>query len=434
MAERYVLLGLALPRTRWFREVAQWAQSAAVPAEFHKCVSAGELEAQLDAGRPHSAAILDGSLPTVDRDLVATIRDAGVAPFVVDDEPGETDWAGAGAAAVLPSTFDRELLVDVLGEHAVMVRDPEAVASSDGDQLHPGGPGGTCVAVLGPGGTGASTLAMATAQGLAADREGRWPQVVLADLCRHAQLGMLLDARDVFPGLEELAEAHRGRQPTCEAVHGHTFYSSEHGYHLLLGLRKATHWPAVRRNAFELTMRSLQDCWHAAVLDCDPDLEGEADIGSPDVGDRHLMSRLAVSSATVVVVVGIPGMKGLHSLVWLIAELAGLGVPVPRLVPVVNHAPRSPKARARITSALGALARTVMPTEELASPAFVPHKRVEDALRDGVALPSGLADLMRGVVVAAQTRAPARAEPPTGAASLEPSEPDQRDQEEVVTW
>ena len=49
-AERYVVLGLAHARAPWFGEVARWATSAALPVEFVKCVSLEELRARLALG------------------------------------------------------------------------------------------------------------------------------------------------------------------------------------------------------------------------------------------------------------------------------------------------------------------------------------------------------------------------------------------------
>lgn len=417
MAERYVLLGLALPRARWFRDVAHWATSAAIPAEFHKCVSAGELRGQLDSGRAFSAVLLDGGMPALDRDLIANVRDAGTAPIVVDDGRDDADWATAGAVAVLPTGFGREQLLDVLADHAVLVRGPEAAAAPrQADDDGAVRARGVSAAVLGPGGTGVSTMAMALAQGLAGDPSQRWPRVLLADLRRRAEQGMLHDARDVFPGLEELVELHRGRPPGAVRVREHTFFVEQRGYDLLLGLRRPTNWPAVRAHAFELALGSMLDCWHASVLDCDPEVEGEVETGSPDIAERHQLTRTAVINASAVVVVGVPGMKGLASLVHLLADLARVGVGVMRMVPVINHAPRSPKARAQIASALGALAHTALPGAELANPVFVPHKRVEDALRDGVSLPATLADTLRGALAAAWARAPALPPPPEAGA------------------
>ena len=67
---RYVVLGLAHVRSPWSTEVARWATAGSVPVEFVKCVSVEELRARLLSGRPHSAALLDGRLAGVDRDLL----------------------------------------------------------------------------------------------------------------------------------------------------------------------------------------------------------------------------------------------------------------------------------------------------------------------------------------------------------------------------
>src|SRR5690606_6970796 len=53
-ADRYVLLGLAGVRARWFGEVARWATTAVVPVDFVKVVSAEEARTQLRSGRPFS--------------------------------------------------------------------------------------------------------------------------------------------------------------------------------------------------------------------------------------------------------------------------------------------------------------------------------------------------------------------------------------------
>ncbi|MDP8970810.1 MAG: hypothetical protein M3N52_10035, partial [Actinomycetota bacterium] len=116
--ERFVLLGLARARSLWFREVARWATSAAIPAEFVKCVSAEELRSHLVSDRAFSAAILDGGLPAVDRDLIQAARDAGCPVVVIDDRRQARDWRSLGAAAVLPAELDRAQLLDALATHA----------------------------------------------------------------------------------------------------------------------------------------------------------------------------------------------------------------------------------------------------------------------------------------------------------------------------
>lgn len=100
-SSRYVVLGLALARSPWFRSVAQWANSASIPVEFVKCMSPTELRAHLSSGRPFSALLVDGGVPALDRDLIDEARQAGCAVVVVDDLRITRDWRSLGASAVI---------------------------------------------------------------------------------------------------------------------------------------------------------------------------------------------------------------------------------------------------------------------------------------------------------------------------------------------
>ncbi len=406
--ERFVLLGVARARAEWFRRIGQWSTSAVIPAEFVRCISLAEVRARLDGGRRFSAVLLDGALPGVDRDLLAAARDAGVPVIVVDDGSGRA-WVDLGASAVLADPFDRESLLEALAAHAEMVGvaavDHDAGRRADTDPRH-----GDLVAVTGPGGTGASTAAIALAQGLAAGDHGT---VLLADLARNADQAMLHDSRAVVPGVQELVEAHRAGIPSAAAIHDQTFAVDGRGYRLLLGLRRPRHWVTIRAQALDATLDALQRSFDVVVADIDPDVEGEADTGSLDVEDRHLLSRATAIRASAVVVVGAPGMKGLHSLVRVLLDLVALGVPAERLLPVVMGAPRSPRARADITTSLGALARASLSTaaDRLAAPIFLPTRRVDRALRDGVPLPAPLPGLLAAAVAAVRSRAGLRALP-----------------------
>ncbi len=249
--------------------------------------------------------------------------------------------------------------------------------------------------VCGPGGTGASTAAIALAQGLAGDpRHGA--SVVLADLALDAEQAMLHDARDVVPGVQELVEAHRSGQPTAQDVRGLTYKVEERGYHLLLGLRQARAWSTLRPRAFAAAFDSLRGAYRITVCDSDADLEGEGDGGSIDVEERHVMARTAAAQADVVFVVGVPGMKGLHSLVRVLNHVREFGVPAGRTVPVVNRAPKGPRARAELNAALAALAGPALGGESLPSAVFLPERRVDDALRDGTRLADALAEPLAG--------------------------------------
>ncbi|MDQ1375241.1 MAG: hypothetical protein QOJ09_2579, partial [Actinomycetota bacterium] len=66
-AERYVVLGLGLPRSPWFSAVAHWATAGSIPIEFVKCVSVEDLGARLRSGRRFSALLVDAGMPGLDR-------------------------------------------------------------------------------------------------------------------------------------------------------------------------------------------------------------------------------------------------------------------------------------------------------------------------------------------------------------------------------
>ena len=418
---RYVVLGLAPARSAWFDAVSQWSNSAALAAEFVKCVSAEEVRARLASGRAHSALLIDAGVPALDRDLVHAATSAGTPVIVVRGPRQPRDQAsGMGAATELPPDFGRDQLLDALSAHCKPV--------SSGDRLPPSladAPSplwlSDMVTVCGPGGTGASTLAIALAQGMSADaRYGK--RVVLADLARRADQAMLHDATDLGPGFQELVEAHRLSAPEASEIRAMTFEVHARGYQLMLGLRRAEAWSTLRPRAVDAALQGLRRSFQLVVADVEGDFEGEADGGSAEVEERNHVARSAALHSTVVLAVGAPGIKGVHSLARLIRSLAAAGVQPERILPVMNRAPRSPRARAEISRALASLTEQTGRTQTLASPLPVPERKIEDALRDGNPLPSALVDPVCRAVTALSERladlpparpAPTRVQPGT---------------------
>jgi len=415
-SERFVVLGLAHARSEWFRALGQWSTSGALPAEFVKCLSAEEVRARLASGRPFSALLADAGLPPVDRDLLATARAANCATLVVDDGRTVRDWVALGASAVLSAGFERDDLLGALTAHARPIARGEARSGAVA------GPGPampatwSCpvAALTGPGGTGVSTAAIALAQALGDDVRNAG-LVCLADFRLHAEQAMLHDARDVLPSVQELVEAHRAGQPSAEVVRGQAFSVEERGYHLLLGLRQARYWPSLRRRAFEATFESLRNAYRMLVCDVDAELEGEAEGGSIDVEERHVMARTTMAGANAVFAVGLPSMKGVHALVRVLVELLGSGVPPDRIVPVVNRAPRSPRSRAGLAAAVSELAGPAVARASeaagfaaLPAPVFLPERKVDEALHDGTRMPAGLGAPLAGAFAAVLERGSAR--------------------------
>jgi hypothetical protein len=405
--ERFVVLGLAHARSGWFRDVARWANSAAIPVEFVQCLSAEELRAHLRSGRAFSAVMVDGGLPGVDRDLLDRARQVGCAVVVVGGTRRDHEWHLLGANAVLAPDFDRVALVDVLESSAARV--------GRGDEINlvpaepPDGWRAPVVGVIATPGAGGSTVAMALAQGLAAGTQHAGP-VLLADLALDAAQAALHDARDVVPGVLELVDAHRGGRPSPDEIRSLTFRVPTRNYHLLLGLRRHRDWTALRPRAFEAALDGLRRSYGIVVADIDRDLEGEAETGSVDIEERNLMARTIVATADAVVAVGEPGVTGLLGLIRLRDDLSGRGVPAGRVVTVLSRAPRGPKARADITRALAELAGRAPGSAALASPVFVPDRRSLDVVvRDVAPLPEPLVAPVAGAVAAVLARSPTEA-------------------------
>jgi hypothetical protein len=384
---RYVVLGLATARSPWFRDVAQWANASSIPVEFVKCMSSEEVRVRLGSGRPFSVLLVDGGLPALDRDLVELAHHRSCAVVVVDDQRASRDWRALGATATLPAGFSRDALLDCLGAHAALIRRSDQVSA----EILPDTPSAglaPLAAVCGPGGTGASTVAIALAQELAGEI-GAARAVVLVDAALRAEQAMLHDARDIVPGVQELVDTFRTRQPTAEEVRALTFTVTERQYALLLGLRRPRAWSTIRPRAYAAALAGLRASFGTVVVDTDADVEGEDEGGSIDIEERHTMARTTIGAADAVFVVGHAGMKGMHSMIQVIAELLAFGVPSQRLIPVINRAPRSTRARAQVVSTFDSL----MPEwggAGMPGPVFLPERRVDEALRDGVHLPDAL--------------------------------------------
>lgn len=368
-----------------------------VAAEFVKCVSAEEVRARLASGRQHSALLIDGRAPAFDRDLVDAAA-ASATPVVVirSSLPEAGSQRELGVSAELAEDFTPDDLLDVLASYCRPV--------STGSELPPGldsppAPAwqAQLFAVCGPGGTGASTIAIALAQGLATDpRLGR--RVLLADLARRADLAMLHDSTRLGPGLQELVEAHRVGRLEPDGVAAMTFEVPRRGYRLLLGLRQPEAWAALRPRAIDAALVSVRRSFQAVVADVTGDVEGEAEGGSVDVEERNHLARAVVRSATVTIAVGAPGMKGVHSLARLLRELARAGAPPERLVAVFNRSPRHPSARAESARALSSLLQSSGLELGLPAPVHVPERKLEEALRDVDPLPGALVEPLTGVV------------------------------------
>ncbi len=384
--ERWVVLGLAHPRVEWFSRLSRWSTAAAVPVDFIKCVSSEEVLARLNGGRHYSALLVGGDVSALDRDLIDSVRIAGAAVIVVGPTV-ERSWVELGVAAVLPEEFERSDLLGVLTDHAPPVAQVSAVAS-DSPIEYESTWRGRLIAVTGPGGAGSSVVAMATAQSFGSESSNS-SMVLLADLALNAEQGMLHDAREVIPGIQEFVDAHRAGKVPVEQMRSLVFEAVGRGYHLLLGLRRHRDWTAIRPRSFESSLDGMLRSYRLVVADIEHDFEGEKDTGSRDVQDRNHMARTVAAAADLVVVVGVATTKGIHSLTRTIRELAAVEVEPERIVAVLNRTTRNPRRQADAADALASLLARDRRVGDIGYPIFVSERAdIEFALRDGVRLPN----------------------------------------------
>ena len=399
--DRYVVLGLARVRAPWFGDVARWATSAALPVDFVKVVSGEEARARLRTGRPFSALLVDAGLAALDRDLVELAWQHGCVVIAVADGRSVRSWRELGVHAVLPANFQREQLLDGLRAVARPLSrgDELALPTMQATAEPPGAWRGWLVAVTGAGGVGRSTLAMALAVGLAADPRDRG-LVVLADLALHGHQALLHDAGDVVPGLSELVEAHRAAALPAPQVRALCFAVPDRGHDLLLGLRRHRDWTALRPRAVDAALHALRGAYRVVVADVDADVEGEEQCGSVEVEDRNVLARHTLRDADLVLVVGLPGIAGVHSQLRVTRDLLELGLAGDRIVPVVNRAPRNPRMRAEASAAYARLLTATNPGVMLASsPLYLPERRgVAELLRDNAGPPAQLVRPLAGAV------------------------------------
>jgi len=347
-------------------------------------MTAEELRA-LVTSTPVGFAVVEAGLPGVDRSLVADVREAGTALAVVGGPGLAAAVERLEADVVLPNDFAADDLAAALRAHARSEERRTATPSEAPDLV----PRAEVIAVTGPPGAGASTLAQALATALA----GRGP-TLLADLALDADQHLRHGVPPGTDGVFELAEALRHAPPDEVTP---TVAPQGPGYDLVCGLRRRQEWVVLGAAVAEQVVDVLRRAHRHLVADVSPELEGRAETGSLDVEDRNALARAVVGHASAVVVVGRGTTTGLPRLVRLCAELDHHGIDRRRVRPVLNGAPRRTAATRATADLLDDLVGDGWP------PAVtLPHdRRVERRLREAAPLPRRFVDRATAALVPA---------------------------------
>lgn len=381
-AEQYVLVGVSRAREQWASDLTRWATSGAAPIEFVQCLTVDEALVVLGTGRRVSALLVTARGPGADRELIDAAATHGVPTIVVADPTVHRDWEALGVAAVVDHDGDPRTLIEAL---AATTSPVDRTRRPGRTRLHrsPGARRGRLLAVIGTGGSGSSTIAMAVAQTLAA-AEGS--DVVLADGARRGDVAMYHHVGDVVPGLPELVDAHRRDRIDPAAVRELTHPVASRGYSVLLGCRRASDWVTLRRRSVDAALDALQRSFEHVVLDVDADLDGHRSTGSADVEDRHAVTLAAVERSDLVLISGRADLHGVHCLARLLDDVLDAGVPPERVLPVVVGTSRSSVARARLATDLAELSsRSLDPDARVQPPLLLRRHRDLDGVHDHVA-------------------------------------------------
>ncbi len=375
------------------------ATNGGAPIEYVACLTADEVRAVLMAGRVVSAVLLDASSTHLDRDLVSAIRSSGVSPIGVESNRSPRDWDSLNCDAVLNEEFDRDDLLSAVRRHARPVDDIPSVKRAILDRADRSARG-DLIAVMGTGGSGSTTIAMALAQGLGATDSS----VALLDGVRRADMAMYHHVGEILPGLPELVDAFRTGTCDPDDIRALTFTIEARGYDLMLGLRRPRDWATLRPPSTVAAIEGLTRSYSKLVAEVDPDTDSEQTTGSADINDRHLLTLHLARNADVFFVVTTPTMKGLNDLANLAMELQQMGVDSARVIAVFNRSKRSPVNRSRLNATWARLAAL----ENLAPAPTAMHvpdgRAVESIHRDASPLPDSLcAPLARAAIHVLET-------------------------------
>ncbi len=253
-----------------------------------RCVDQGELVGTALRDRPR-AVLVDASMTWVDRDLVVTLRRAGVEVFAVGNSTRPLAEIGVRCVAAEASAEAVASALHQLEAPALVPESPVAAAHAMT---------GRVVAVWGGAGSpGRTTVAVQ----LAVEAAAAGTNTLLLDADVGAACVAQLLSLDESPSIAQAARAAADgwQSPLAQCLQG-----GPHGVQVLAGLARAELWPEIKEEAWRSVLSAARTNFELVVVDVGASIEEDEELAFDRVPyRRNLVTTTTLDCADDIVLV-----------------------------------------------------------------------------------------------------------------------------------
>ncbi len=296
-----------------------------------RCVDLGELLGIALRDRPR-AVVVSAELPWLNRDLVGTLQDAGVAVVAVETGLGGRPLERIGVSHRFTAPPDAEMVAGLLHR---LGSEPEAPVAGP---VRPGAKGRGRLLVVwgGPGAPGRTSVAVHLA--LDHRRTGGDPILIDGDGWAPAVVQLL-----GLPTEPALTTAVRDAANGWPSPLGASLLEAADGLRVLGGLPRADLWPEIRDRSWRAVLDAAREQSDVVVVDIAASIEEDEELSFDRVPfRRNLMSRIALQDADQVLMVVRADPVGLRHGIFVYRSLRDeLPTAADRVSVVLNHTPTS---------------------------------------------------------------------------------------------
>ncbi len=266
-----------------------------------RCVDHGELLGTALRDRP-AVVVLDAALTWLDRDLVTTLRRAGVETFAIGNSARPLDRLGVRC-------FESDATPEAIAA-ALYSLEPPPVARLDNSNRTDGDAGrvaGRMIAVWGGAGSPGRTT-VATHAAIESARHGGRTLLIDGDVWS-ASIAQLLGLQE-SPSLAQAARLAADGWPNSLDT---TVQAGPQGVAVLTGLARAELWPEVRETAWRAVLATGITQYDLVVVDLAAPIEEDEELSYDRVPfRRNLVTRVALELADDIVLVAAADPVGLR--------------------------------------------------------------------------------------------------------------------------